>query len=219
MSLNSSHKPGVIHKQPGLLWHMYRWARGSEQLLVRPAAELPLVLISYVRSDRAGMDSFRQAILEAWPMLPEHHRNRYREVLTETPSFVVVQLRRKNVCTCLGHHHPQGTQSRLMRRLLGLGGVRTGELDLAYEAIRQWEPQPLSHMALPIEPGHPELRAFQYQLALLTVFLHELHHLVAPGESEFAVRAKSQRFYDDLLAHFIAERFGVHYGLRAAGAD
>jgi len=97
--------------------------------------------------------------------------------------------------------------------------VRTGELDLAYEAIREWEPQPLSHLALPIEPDHPELRTFQYQLALMTVFLHELHHLVAPQESEFAVRGKSQKFYDDLLAHFISERFGVQYGLRSAGAD
>lgn len=219
MSLNSSHKPGVIHKQPGLLWQMYRWVRGSEQILVRPAAELPLVLISYVRSDRAGKDDFRQAIEETWPQLPERYRSRYHEVLAAMPSFVVVQLRRKNICTCLGHHHPQGTESRLMHRLHGLSGVRTGELDLAYEAIRQWEPQPLSHMALPIEPDHPELRAFQYQLALLTVFLHELHHLVTPTESEFAVHSRSQKFYDDLLAHFIAERFGVHYGLRAASGD
>ena len=219
MSLNSSHKPDVIHKQRGLLWHIYRWARGTEQTLIRPAAELPLVLISYVRSDRAGMADFRLAIEETWPALPEHYRCRYYEVLAQTPSFVVVELRRKNVCTCLGHHHPRGTESRVMRRLQGLSGVRTGELDLAYEAIREWEPQPLSHMALPIEPGHPELRGFQYQLALLTVFLHELHHLVAPQDSEFAVRGKSQKFYDDLLAHFISERFGVHYGLRAAGGD
>jgi hypothetical protein len=219
MSLNSSHKPGVTHKQHGLLWHIYRWMRGTEQILIRPAAELPLVLASYTRGDEAGLDEFRRAIEETWPALPERHRFRYREVLAATPSFVVVELRRKNICTCLGHHHPQGTGSRLMSRLQGLSGVRTGEVDLAYEAIREWEPQPLSHMALPIEPDHPELRAFQYQLALLTVFLHELNHLVAPQESEFSVRSKSQKFYDDLLGQFIAERFGVHYGLRAAGAD
>jgi hypothetical protein len=219
VSLNSSHRPGFIHKQPGLLFHLYRWMRGSEQILVRPAAELPLVLISYVRSDKTGMVHFRQAIEETWPRIPERYRSRYADVLGRTPSFVVVLLRRKNICTCLGHHHPGGTESRLTRKLHGLSGVRTGEVDLAYEAIREWEPQPLSHMALPIEPGHPELRNYQFQLALLTVFLHELHHLVAPQESEFAVRSRSQKFYDDLLAHFISERFGVHYGLRAAGAD
>lgn len=219
MSLSNSHKPGMLHRQNGLLWHLYRWLRGSEQVMVRPIAELPLVLISYVRSDRNGMEQFRAAIEELWPRLPERYRLRYSDLLKETPSFVVVLLRRKNICTCLGHHHPEGTQSRLTRRLRGLSGVRTGELDLAYEAIREWEPQPLSHLALPIEPDHPELTDFQYQLALLTVFLHELHHLVAPKESEFAVRSKSQKFYDDLLAHFISERFGVQYGLRAAGAD
>ena len=53
----------------------------------------------------------------------------YSEVLAQTPSFVVVELRRKNVCTCLGHHHPRGTESRLTHRLHGLSGVRTGELD------------------------------------------------------------------------------------------
>lgn len=228
MSLSGSLRSGrtgqtgharLIHKQHGMIWHLYRWLRGSEQILVRPADALPLVLISYVRSDRNGMEQFKESIAETWPSLPERYRHRYRDVLERTPSFVVVLLRRKNICTCLGHHHPPGTESRVTRRLRGLSGVRTGELDLAYEAIREWEPQPLSHLALPIEPGNPELDRFQYQLAMLTVFLHELHHLVAPSESEFAVRSRSQKFYDDLLAHFIAERFGVEYGLRAGGAD
>lgn len=202
-----------------MLWHLYRWLRGSEQILVRPAADLPLVLISYARGDREGMGRFRQCVEETWLTLPERYRSRYREVLEQTPPFVVVLLRRKNICACLGHHHPPGTESRLTRRLRGMSGVRTGELDLAYEAIREWEPQPLSHLALPIDPDHAELRDFQWHLAMLTVFLHELHHLVAPQESEFAVRSRSQKFYDDLLAHFIAERFGVEYGLRASGSD
>jgi len=95
-----------------------------------------------------------------------------------------------------------------------LARVPTGELDLAFEAIREWEPQPLSHLALPPEADTADLRAFQWQLALLAVFLHELHHLVSPEEPEVAVRNQSQKFYADTLSHFVAEQFGVEYGLR-----
>jgi hypothetical protein len=95
-----------------------------------------------------------------------------------------------------------------------MSGVRTGEIDLASEAIREWEPQPLSHLALPEEAHTEELRSFRWQVALLGVFLHEIHHLVQPKESEIAVRERSQRFYTDSLTYFVAERFGVQYGLR-----
>ena len=188
--------------------------RGTEQVLVRPAAELPLVLISYARADREGMERLSESLEETWLTLPEAFRRRYTEVLRSAPPFVVVLLRRRNICTCLGHHHPPGTESRLTRRLRGLSGVRTGELDLAFEAIREWEPQPLSHLALPPEADTEEFSSFQWQLALLAVFLHELHHLVSPEEPEVTVRNQSQKFYDDMLSHFVSERFGVVYGLR-----
>ena len=46
------------------------------------------------------------------------------------------------------------------------------------------------------------------------MFLHELHHLVAPSEPETEVRARSQKFYEDALSQFVATRFGVAHGLR-----
>ncbi|MBI3934786.1 MAG: hypothetical protein HY316_08835 [Acidobacteria bacterium] len=198
----------------GLLRQLYLWVRGTEQILVRPAAELPLVLIAYAKGDYEGMEHFKESIEETWMTLPESFRQHYAEVLSQVPPFVVVLLRRRNLCTCLGHHHPPGSESRLTRRLRSMSGVPTGEIDLAYEAIREWEPQPLSYPALQSAAETEEFRSFQWQLALLAVFLHELHHLVAPKESERKVRGQSQKFYEDVLSHFVAERFGVEYGLR-----
>jgi len=199
---------------PGLLWSLYRWLRGSEQLLLRPTAELPLVLITYGRGDTDGVERFREALEEIWPALPDSFRERYTAILKHAPPLIVVQLRARNICTCLGHHHPPGTESRITRRFRNLSGVATGEIDLAFEAIRDWEPLPLSHLALPAEADTQEMRLFQWRLALLSVFLHEIHHLVRPREPEHEVRQKSQTFYVDALAHFVSERFGVEYGLR-----
>ena len=208
---------GHAHKRiypQGLLRQIYLWVRGTEQILVRPAAELPLVLISYAKGDLVGMERLKESIEETWLTLPDHFRGRYADVLGQVPPFVVVLLRRRNLCTCLGHHHPAGSESLLTRRLRGMSGVLTGEIDLAYEAIREWDPQPLSYPALQSTAENEEFRSFQWQLALLDVFLHELHHLVSPFESETTVRTRSQMFYEDVLAHFVAQQFGVEYGLR-----
>ena len=207
------HRHTRIHPG-GLLREFYLWLRGNEQILVRPASELPLVLIAYAKGDRDGMEHLKESLEETWLTLPQALRSRYSDVLRRTPPFVVVVLRRRNLCACLGHHHPAGTESRLTRRLRGLSGVQTAEIDLAFEAIREWEPQPLSNLALQSAADTEEFRSFQWQLALLTVFLHEVHHLVSPYEPELAVRGQSQQFYEDTLAYFVAERFGVEYGLR-----
>ncbi|HWP84618.1 MAG TPA: hypothetical protein VNN17_05475, partial [Terriglobia bacterium] len=133
----------------GLLRQLYLRLRGTEQILVRPPArELPLVLIAYAKGDSEGMEHFKESLEETWLTLPEATRQRYAGVLRQAPPFVVVLLRRRNVCACLGHHHPPGSESRLTKRLRDLSGVATGEIDLAYEAIREWEPQPLSYPAL-----------------------------------------------------------------------
>ena len=204
---------------PGLLWEFYHWLRGGEQVLVRPVAELPLVLISYPKGDGVGATHLRESLEATWLTLPGSFRQRYGAILQNAPPLVVVLLRRRNICSCLGHHHPSGTESRLTRKLRNLSGVRTGELDLAYEAIRLWEPLPLSHLALPPEADTEEFSYFQWQLALLSVFLHEIHHLVSPQEVEQVVRSQSQKFYTDVLAHFVGERFGVEYGLRRPVSD
>ena len=198
---------------PGLLRRFYLWLRGSEQVLVRPAAELPLVLIAYAAGDLEGVERLQHSLEETWLLLPDSFRRRYAGILEQAPPLIVVLLRQRNLCGCLGHHHPRGTESRLTRRLRGISGVRTGELDLAFKSIREWEPLPLSRLALP-EENSEEIGSYQWHLALLSVFLHEIHHLVQPREPEAAVREQSQRFYVDALTHFISHHFGVEYGLR-----
>jgi len=204
-----------IGHSPGLLTRLYRWLRGGEQVLIRPASDLPLVLISYAMGDADGVGPFREALEAVWPSAPEPFRKRYAGILEGAPPLVIVLLRRRNICHCLGHHHPPASESRMTRKLRDLSGVRTGEIDLAFDAIREWEPLPLSHLALPPEAATREMSALQWQLALLAVFLHEVHHLVNPEELESAVRRRSQQFYADALSHFIFERFGVEFGLQS----
>lgn len=96
----------------------------------------------------------------------------------------------------------------------GLSGVHVGELDLAFEAIREWNPLPLSHLALSLENAEDEFTSFQLQLGLLAVFLEKLHQLVSPGEPEEAVRGQCQAFYSEVLSHFVTEHYRVEYGLR-----
>ena len=202
---------------PGLLWRLYQRLRGTEQVLVRPAPELPLVVIAFSPRERTGAADVRGAITETWRTIPEKIQESYGEMLRQVPPMVVVLLRRTNACTCLGHHHPPGTESHVARKLRAVSGVTVAELDLAYEAIQQWQPQPLSDLA--IEAAVPaerrgEFDVFRYRLALLTVFLHELHHYASPSEAELAVRSRSNRFYMDVLNEFMLARFGVPYGLR-----
>ena len=212
--LTSGRQSGRIGAHsPGLLWRFYHWLRGTEQILVRPAADLPLVLISYGKGDSVGMERLRESLEETWLTLPDNFRQRYQAILDHIPPLVVVELRGRNICTCLGHHHPPGTESRLTRKLRDLSGVRTGEVDLAFESIREWQPLPLSHLALPTAADTEEVASFRLHLALLSVFLHELHHLVLPEEPEHAVRQQSQQFYADVLSNFVLEHFGVDYGL------
>ena len=202
---------------PGLLWRLYISLRGSEQALVRPAPELPLVLIAHARSERAPAAELRGALEETWLTIPSAIRKQYEAVLKKVPPIVVVILRRRNPCGCLGHHHRPGTETRIARKLGALSGVPVGELDLAFQTIRDWQPLLLSDLA--IEPAvdeanREELDVFRYRLGLLDVFLHELHHYAAPQEPERVVRERSQRFYTQVLDTFMQARFGVRYGLQ-----
>ena len=69
MAIKSIHGHTRIHPE-GLLRTFYLWLRGTEQILVRPAAELPLVLIAYAKGDREGMERFKEALEETWLTLP-----------------------------------------------------------------------------------------------------------------------------------------------------
>src|SRR5437899_10245868 len=108
------HRKHRVHS-PGLLERLWR-RLGSEQWLVRPAEELPLVTIACPRVERQGALDLKAALEETWRTIPVEVRRQYREVLEKMPPMIVVELRRRNVCGCLGHFHRRGTESGLARR-------------------------------------------------------------------------------------------------------
>ena len=54
-----------------------------------------------------------------------------------------------------------------------------------------------------------EFRQRQFRLRLLSILLHETHHLVWPREPESAVREKSLAFYRDSLASYVEKAVGT----------
>ncbi len=204
---------------PGLLHQLYKLIRGSETMLVRPAEPFPLVTISCLQADMEWAREVKAALEETWLTLPAELRAHYEAVLRRMPPMIVIEVRRRNACTCLGHCHPRGTESRLARHLRDLSGVQVGELDLAAEAIREWQPAPLAGMAASAAAGPDaaeEFQLFRFRLALLDVLLHELHHLAAPDAREVEVRGQSGKFYEEGLDAFMRQRFGSSYGLRGS---
>ena len=183
-------------------------------MLVRAGDELPLIVISYPRGNLALAEALRAATRRTYRQLSPDTRERYTSVLPHLPPLVVVVLRQHNPCTCLGHHHPPGTEGRIARRLSSDTGLRVGEIDLAVEAIRRWEPLPLAALAaVPAAENRQELEEFRFHIALLTIFFHELEHLAFPEHQEQEVRKRSTEFYAASLRQFCAEELGVSYGI------
>ncbi len=190
--------------------------RGHEQILVRPSPELPLVTITFPRGERTGAMELKAALSETWLTIPAELRARYTPVLGKMPPMVVVELRARNTCRCLGHFHPPGTESRVTRRLRAMSGVDACEMDLAFVSIKEWQPAPLAYNAAAAAAGTDrgeEFELFRLRLALLDVFLHELHHRASPEAAEAEVRGHSGEFYSAALGAFTQNHLGVSYGL------
>jgi hypothetical protein len=185
--------------------------RGREQKLVRAGDDLPLLLISYPRGSRGVAAELESVYARMLGLLPDATLAPYREMLASLPAMVVVLLRSTNPCDCLGHHHPRGTESRLTRRLVADLGSEVGEIDLAFECIRRWSPQPLSSMAAGL--NERQLAPVHFQAALLSVLLHELQHLAFPQQSEREVRMASDRLYSEVMQQLLLSEYGAGYGM------
>lgn len=195
----------------GLLKSWLERLRGREQKLVRAGAEMPLLLLSYPRGRHAVAREFEVAWAHTWPRLASDTRAPYQAIFPLLPALVVVLLRPHNPCDCLGHGHPRGAESRLTRRLASELGSSVGEIDLAYEAIRRWQPQPLSAMAV---GGLGErLEEIHFQAALLAVLLHELEHLAIPDSAEQETRHRSNWLYGRVMQELVEEEIGAAYGM------
>ena len=206
-----------IHSR-GLLARAMDRLRGQDQLLIRAGDELPLVVASYPRGRDIFAASLQSALSGTFPAFSDQVRGAYRDVLERVPSLVVAVLRSRNACGCLGHHHLPGTEGRLSRRLMADTGQRGAEIDLAIDAIRDWEPLPLSDFAVaaPIEilkNESAELEYHRFHTALLSVFLHELDHLAFPKRGEKEIRTRSNEFYVGAMRDFVSQHFGIAYGI------
>lgn len=211
------HRPVRVHPR-GVLSRAFERLRGRSQLLIRASADLPLVVASYPRGSQSFAAALRTALTSTYRALSAAARNSYAEVLERTPTLVVAELRARNPCTCLGHHHPPGAESRLARRLREDTGGKVGEVDLAVEAIRHWEPLPLADLAVAAQAAgrRDAARAFaehRFHAGLLAVFLHELEHLAFPRRAERQIRQRSNAFYARALQEFVSQEFGVEFGM------
>ncbi len=200
----------AVHSR-GVFRRILERMRGRSQFLVRAGDDLPLLLLSFPQGEIDDAREVEAAFSHTLRRLSAGTRCVYQPVLDRLPGIVVVLLHPFNPCGCLGHHHPHGTESRLTRRLEADLGEPVGEIDLALEGIRGWEPEPISSMALGDLDGR--LAPIHFQAGVLAVLLHELEHLVFPERNEAEVRTRSNHFYTAAMAELVAEDSGENYGM------
>ena len=198
----------------GFLHSRSRWVRWKEwvsgrryltaRFLDRP---MPLVIIAHFFRDGAMARRLAFVVEQDWMSVPAACRDAYDEILYKAPGLVVVQLRRSNICGCLGHRHVVVREPPFAETHEALRGARVGEIDIAYKRVETWQALPLSDTALDakfLEGSRlQEFRALQFRFRLLSVVLHETNHLVFPHEPESSVRERSLAFYRDALASYV----------------
>lgn len=201
-----SARPRWVRWREWLSGRRYRMAQFGD----RPR---PLAVIAHSARDAARARELAVTIEQEWVMAPAACREAYDEILFKAPALVVVQLRRLNVCGCLGHRHVLVKEAPFAEPHEALGSSAAGELDLAFDRIATWAALPLSDTALDarIEArGRLEdFRVRQFRLRALSVLLHEINHLVFPREPESVVRERSLAFYRDALAGYVESTAGT----------
>ncbi len=190
-------------------WIRWReWLAGRRYRVTRLGDDQrPLLVVAFQSPDRSRVEVLNRALTEDWIKVPSVCREAYGEILLRAPRLIVIQLRRSNVCGCLGHRHVALQEKPFAFPHDALGGESCGEMDVAYERIRSWQALPLSDTALDakfLEGSRlTEFHATQFRLRLLSVVLHEIHHLVFPREPENRVRERSLNFYREALARYV----------------
>ncbi|MEZ5365963.1 MAG: hypothetical protein R2748_27430 [Bryobacterales bacterium] len=197
---------------------------GKGQALISAGDTLPLVLARYPRGRSKLVAALEDALRHTFPALPASLRDRYQDALSRATPVVIADLRRHNPCTCLGHHHPPSSHSSFARAFALETGRQVGEIDLAIDAIRAWEPLPLSGLAAAAwvpdcDRGSKfEFAEARFHAAVLSVFLHELEHLAFPERPEHQVRERSNQFYVDALQAQLSSNFGLQFGFSSSVA-
>lgn len=191
-----------------------RWIRWREWLtgrryklahfLDRPR---PLVIVAHAFRDAARARQMVRAMEQDWLTVPAQCREVYDEILRRVPGIFIIQLRRKNVCGCLGHRHLMVKEVPFAEPHDVFGGAQVGEMDIAYDRVESWLASPLIDTALDTQfmagSRREEFHAQQLRLRLLSIVLHEAHHMAFSHEQEEVVRARSVAFYRDALANYV----------------
>jgi hypothetical protein len=80
-------------------------------------------------------------------------------------------------------------------------------MDIAYDRVESWLAQPIMDTALDTQfiagSRLKEFRDQQLRFRLLSILLHETHHMVAPQATEDVVRERSLTFYREVLANYV----------------
>jgi hypothetical protein len=189
------------------------WLRGRRYLiaeLIREPASSPLaVAIAHQRADTFHARRVALALAADWPAVPASCHEAYDAVLAGAPDIIVLDLRRRNRCGCLGHRHPVVREEPFRLTHEGIGAGTIGEIDIAWQRVEAWPALPLEETALDARffegTRLDEFHDRQARLRLLSVFLHETNHLVHPHEPEESVRSRSVTFYRDALSHYVEE--------------
>ena len=193
-----------------------RWVRWQEwlggrrysvALFGRRGDSRPLAVIAHSFRDASRAGQLVRAVEEDWPQVPAACREAYAGILERAPEILVVQLRRTNVCGCLAHRHVVVKEAPFAEPHDALGGAHAGEMDIAYDRVEGWLASPLMDTALDTQfmagSRLEEFRAQQLRLRLLSILLHEAHHMVDSREPEDSVRGRSVAFYREALASYV----------------
>jgi hypothetical protein len=188
-----------------------RWleflARRHYRLVAFPDRALPVVVIAHRGRSAARIEQVAHSIEHDWLETPPQCRDAYEGILQQAPGLIVIQLRRKNVCGCLGHRHVIVKEIPFSEPHDAFGDAAVGEMDIAYDRVESWLAQPLMDTALDTQfIAGSRLKEFhdqQLRFRLLSILLHETHHMVAPQATEDVVRGRSLAFYREALAQYV----------------
>ena len=205
--LSSAAISDYLHSRPR--WVRWReWGIGHRHLLTRFGdRSQPLLVIAHSFRDSRVARQLSLAAEQDWVEAPHPCREAYGEILPMAAGLIVVQLRRDNLCGCLGHRHPAVREAPFAESHDAFKGLRIGEIDIAWRRVAAWQALPLSDTAMDtkfLEGSRlEEFHKKQFRLKLLSIVLHETHHLACPEEPEITIRERSLAFYRDAITSYV----------------
>jgi hypothetical protein len=184
------------------------WLAGRRyRLAAFPDRPLPVLVVAHRYRDPERAEQVARAIEIDWTETPARCREAYEEILAHAPGLIVLQLRRKNLCGCLGHRHVIVREAPFSEPHDAFGDAAVGEMDIAFDRVESWLAQPIMDTALDTQfIAGSRLKEFhdqQLRFRLLSILLHEIHHMVAPKAPESVVRERSLTFYREALVNYV----------------